>query len=645
MSGREHTSAPASRIIPFLLTAIILLAASTWAQNNVPPSARQAANMPAFASRLAHHPQPRPSNPVRHGPPQRPMQDQIAYENGPINGTTDAWTINFGYAVADTFTISTDPYTIDHMDFGAWLAPGDTLISAEVSITSDPFGGTSYFDGTVQFSQGNCSTNEYGYNVCTETSSMFSGPALQPGTYWVTLQNAVVNTGDPVYWDENSGVGCGSSGCPSLADENQLGTLPSEAFTILGEASTTQPPPQCFGSDDVVQVIHDFTAEEGGTYGANGVVLDGAGNLYGTTATGGDNSAGLAFKQYRGGDGWIFDPLYSFLGGANGTEPNGVMVGPHGALYGGSSGGIENCGYAGQQYCGMAYKLTPFPNACLTALCRWMEWAPYQFAGGNDAWGQINVTTFDHEGNLYGISEDGGGTGCNGWGCGVVFKLSPSPGGWTETILYTFTGADDGSAPTEVLMGPDGNLYGVAGGGLYGDGVVFQLTPSGNGWSESVLHSFQYQTDGTNPQYLMQDSAGNLYGITQWFDVGPIFTLQPSPGGWQFNEYLVTYNYGDFIVLVNLTIDSAGNLYGTGFGGQGCQGSGCKGKSGPASYSYEFIFKASYGIDGWQYTTLDSMGTEFPSGGSMAVDAQGNLYGTTSGCGQYGHGTIWEVSP
>ena len=152
------------------------------------------------------------------------------YDNGPTNGTVDAWTINFGFIVSDTFTIGEGGNTVNGLTFSAWLFPGDILQSAEVSITSSEFGGTTYFDGIVNFSQGNCTTNQLGFSLCDETGS-FNPVSLSGGTYWLNLQNAVVNTGDPVYWDENSG--------PSSASENSVGTIPSESFTVLGGTTTT----------------------------------------------------------------------------------------------------------------------------------------------------------------------------------------------------------------------------------------------------------------------------------------------------------------------------------------------------------------------------------------------------------------------
>jgi hypothetical protein len=159
-----------------------------------------------------------------------PALADTVYDNGPINGTTDAWTINFGFIVSDTFTVGGGGATVNGLAFGAWLFPGDVLQSAEVSITDSEFGGTTFFDGVVNFTQSGCVGNQYGFNVCTETGS-FSDTNLAAGTYWLNLQNASVNTGDPIYWDENSG--------PSQASENSVGTIPSEAFTLTGGGTTT----------------------------------------------------------------------------------------------------------------------------------------------------------------------------------------------------------------------------------------------------------------------------------------------------------------------------------------------------------------------------------------------------------------------
>jgi uncharacterized repeat protein (TIGR03803 family) len=332
----------------------------------------------------------------------------------------------------------------------------------------------------------------------------------------------------------------------------------------------------------------------------------------------------------------LFSPLYSFLGGSNGSNPAPVIVGPNSSLYGGAAGGLNDCN---GNDCGLVFNLTPLPTACRNVMCGWMENPIYL---GTDASVWPGVSVFDTAGNLYGTTA-GGGT----YGYGTVFKLTPSAGGWTESVLYSFTGGNNGYSPTQVLVGNDGNLYGTARGGVYGDGIVFQLTPSGSGWTESVLHSFHYGVDGNDPSYLLQDSSGNLYGIATQYEPGTIFMLVKSDGQWQFSEYYIQHAGGNFEILNNLTMDAAGNLYGTGFGGQGCRSGRCNASpdNQPAAF-FSYIFKAWPGSNGWQNQDLVFFNYEvFPALGNLGFDTQGNLYGTTSGCGTYGAGTVWRYSP
>ena len=165
-----------------------------------------------------------------------------AYDNGPINGTTDAWTINFGYIVSDSFTIDGD-HPVEGFSFGVWEFPGDVVTSVDWSITSSENSGTVFASGTAgggYISDKYISTNQYGYNIdaITVVVQLLN---LSNGTYWLNLQNASVASGDPVYWDENSGQGCKSNGCPSSASESALGTIPSEAFTVLIEGTVPEP--------------------------------------------------------------------------------------------------------------------------------------------------------------------------------------------------------------------------------------------------------------------------------------------------------------------------------------------------------------------------------------------------------------------
>ena len=181
-----------------------------------------------------------------------PVSAQVLYDNGPINGTVDAWTINFGYIVSDTFTLLNNS-TVGGFNFGDWEFPGDTLTSVDWSITSRENGGTLLASGTAsgqnlidQF----ISLNQYGYDIDEIHVSGLNVP-LNAATYWLNLQNALVPSGDPVYWDENSGVGCGGDNgkggsCPSMPSENSVGTIASESFTVVGPNGGSTPEPSSF---------------------------------------------------------------------------------------------------------------------------------------------------------------------------------------------------------------------------------------------------------------------------------------------------------------------------------------------------------------------------------------------------------------
>jgi len=164
------------------------------------------------------------------------------YTDGPPNGTVEAWYIDFGFEVADSFTVNgTTP--ISGFCFYFWVPSGATPLDVEASVTSSAFGGTTYFDQTINLTcsvfchsgdhlfGGVCGTTTVSYDVLT-CSSQIAPFLLNAGTYWLNLQNATTNTGDPVAWDEAHGGGCPGSSCLSSADQTLTGTIPPESFVI-----------------------------------------------------------------------------------------------------------------------------------------------------------------------------------------------------------------------------------------------------------------------------------------------------------------------------------------------------------------------------------------------------------------------------
>jgi len=374
-------------------------------------------------------------------------------------------------------------------------------------------------------------------------------------------------------------------------------------------------------------VIHSFTGGSDGKFPQGRITIDRAGNIYGTTFYGGTTGQGTVFKMSRRGSSWTIAPLFIFSGDKNGGNPaNGVVLGADGSLYGTTETTVFN--------------LKPFPTRPVSVLSPWKINTLYQFQGGLDGALPYGDLIFDSAGNIYGVTNIGG-EGCYE-GCGLVYELSPSNGGWTKRTLYEFQGQPDGESPIAVILDSAGNLEGTAEyGGTNGGGIVFQLTSSGNDWTENILYNFGYSGSGGNlPQAgLISDPAGNLYGSTSNGPggAGTIFELSPSNGGWTYQvlaQVPAKYAGGP---AAPLAFDEAGNLYGT---INGC----CVDFPGA-------VFKLTPGNNGWTFTSLHDF-TNGSDGGhpysNVAIGADGNLYGTASSGGtgsDGGCGVVWEITP
>jgi len=388
--------------------------------------------------------------------------------------------------------------------------------------------------------------------------------------------------------------------------------------------------------------------------------------MFGATLAGGSQACppytfpgcGTLYKLTRSGGGrWCHRVLFAFPG-TDGADPGAPLVADSaGNLYGTTEIG-------GAYSVGTVFELTRTKRGC------WHRRVLYSFKGAPDGASPEANLIFDGAGALYGTTLIGGTGSCNGGGfqnsCGTVFKLTPQPGGnWTETVLYSFSGGDDGGWPMAgLVLDSFGNLYGTTSsygttncgqGNQVGCGTLFELSPRSEGrWTETTLHDFTGQpNDGGFPEGgLVLDGSGNLYGTTTIggsSDQGSVFELSPGSNG-QWTEALL-YNFtGDSAgayPLGNLIFDRFGNLYGVALiGGAGqCYGRGCGA-----------VFELSPGQGGsWTVITIYDF-TGYPNDGyypvgGLTVDQAGNLYGATQYGGTFseacglGCGTVFELTP
>ena len=246
------------------------------------------------------------------------------------------------------------------------------------------------------------------------------------------------------------------------------------------------------------ETLHAFNHTDGSAP-ASDLLRDAVGNLYGTAPSGGDLNSGVAFEISSAGE---FNVLHRFSGGLDGSFPSGGLVmDAQGNLYG-TTGGGGGSGCLGQLGCGTVYKIDTSGQ----------ETVLYSFAGGTDGSAPNGDLLLDKSGNLYGTTAGGGGSGCQGNGCGTVFKVDKNG---VETVLYRFKGGNDAANPGAGLVTDGaGNLYGTTvRGGAKDFGTVFGLRPNGK---EVILHRFTGGTDGANPvAKLLRDSHGTLYGTTR----------------------------------------------------------------------------------------------------------------------------------
>lgn len=273
-------------------------------------------------------------------------------------------------------------------------------------------------------------------------------------------------------------------------------------------------------------VLYHFAGGTDGCGPESGVTFDSAGNLYGTTWSGGSLGNGTIYElvPQPGGD-WTEQVLYSFPDYNDGWFPVSLILDKAGNLYG-AMPGYPN-GY------GEVFELIPGEGGV------WTYNVVYAFQNGPDGELPLGGLTMDKSENLYGTTFGASGD-CRRSGCGTIFRLKrPTNNGdpWSKTVLYRFTGEDDGAVPAGgVTFDAAGNLFCTTeyGGNSIGDGTVFELKRDG---THSVIHAFDRTTEGFRPMSrVVFDDAGNLYGSTffsRGAGSGAIFKLSPDgTGGW-----------------------------------------------------------------------------------------------------------------
>jgi uncharacterized repeat protein (TIGR03803 family) len=393
------------------------------------------------------------------------------------------------------------------------------------------------------------------------------------------------------------------------------------------------------------RTLYAFPGGESGSQPFSGLVMDKSGTLYGTTYVGGIGSClgqgcGVVFKlvpnkhgrQFEKSSDWAEIVIHSFNGedGAN-PQTASLIIDKHGNLFGTTEfGGIGDCHGNG---CGVAFELSTKGHDTGS------ENILHRFSGDVGVNPVANLT-FDDEGNLYGTTSD--------WsfgftGPGVVFKLTPEHDGeWTETILHTFNGSDGFNPSSGVIFDPDGNLYGTTiYGGDFNQGVVYRLSPNSDGsWTESVLHSFTGGNDGYRPQAgLVRDSTGNLFGVTAFGGengYGTVFQLQPNGNGsWSLNTiYAFKSGEDGANSFASLVFDKAGALFGTTHDG--------------GTYDCGVVFRLTPEPTGvWNEQVIHTFDNkpECESFSPLIFDRDGNLYGTTRGDGTTTFGSVFEITP
>jgi uncharacterized repeat protein (TIGR03803 family) len=397
---------------------------------------------------------------------------------------------------------------------------------------------------------------------------------------------------------------------------NRFTSISLPLFVIIAGLEVL-PAPQA--AAQTFNILYSFTGSNDGGVPLAGLIMDSAGNLYGTASNGGASGAGVVFKVTPGGQQEV---LYTFTGAADGGQPEAALVmdssgNLYGTTYSGGSAGL-----------GTVFELSTTGH----------ERVLHSFVGGADGSNPIAGLVMNSVGVFFGTTYSGGV-----YSGGTVFEVTK---GGRERVLHSFGQGTDGASPIAGLtFNPkqSGVLFGTtAAGGTAGEGTIFRLVPFNKRWQEKVLYSFQLGNDGGAPYAgVLFDQSGHLYGAATTGGGGgdngggTVFEMTHSQTGWNFQVLYDIPGWGLSGTFRNLMLDASGNIFAT----THCDG----------AYSMGTIYELSPSGSSWNYNSL----YVFPGDGSsgyyvfsdLIADSQGNLYGTASDGGAYGSGVVFQITP
>ena len=373
--------------------------------------------------------------------------------------------------------------------------------------------------------------------------------------------------------------------------------------------------------------LFEFDGASGYSPGA-GVITDRHGTIYGTTTIGGDGpclgGAGCgtvyALSPPSGGGPWVFNKLYDFQGGQDGSSPSAPLtIAPDGTVYGYTTGGTF----------GTVFRLLPpAPGSS-----QWTFQILYVFSGHAD--GNLEAVYSPlvlRHGALYGIAS-GGSSACGQFGCGSVFRLKPSSGGgeWTLKTIFGFTGGSDSGEPSWIVGFDDARPLYVS--TSLGNGAVVEISPLGSGeWDERVITRFNGDGDGQDPSNLVLRFDGTLFGLALGPHTGLVFQLTPPSA--RTSEWTRTtiaavkdHRYGP----VSLAQGAAGSLIGA--------------IEGDFDFFAGSVFRLTPPADGgtWTFTELWNFNRGPDRNPLNVVTGRGgNLFGVLQG-GDSTNGSLFEL--